>query len=271
MGKISVPAELVQAIDTASAIVLRDVIKTIGAECPDGRVMAKEMLSSAPEHVRKTKRVLANIVMVICEGVGDAKVITERILGINEVKKRNMENIFGGSSAGTGRMDMFTFSDIKRTNQIEVDDVPYSSFAGSVKRRKTSVHGSDSCCEESSTRTKSDHQVANIKPPTFGANSGRDMVTANTSTDSRLQSKRKKTVNEIFAADSQRREAEALMEEQRRRAEIEWSNTRTSCGRCNMQYYPDYNRHGDCVWHSGMRSPPPERFYYYLISGYRLT
>jgi hypothetical protein len=60
--------------------------------------------------------------------------------------------------------------------------------------------------------------------------------------------KRKRTIAEIFEADRQRREAEALQEAERRRHEREIQAT---CAQCKSFFLTDDNWANSCVFHSG--------------------
>jgi hypothetical protein len=233
----SLGGNLQALISSASVPELKEALRIFEARGSESREFSQNLLGRVTPEERKDRDVLRNVVKSICERFEECREVVEELLGVDEDEYprrdftldecdeeereyeveavRRKRKKIDSLSPPTRQTKKIQF-DFKNRTAINEKDTPFQTTPSQGTAKES--------CIQSKTSTPSQSAPPSSAP------------------------KRKRTIAEIFEADKQRREREALQEAQRLKEEAE---IRATCAQCGKFFLTDDNPDSSCVFHSG--------------------
>lgn len=228
-------ASLQTLIQSASTPELKALLTLFKSRCPRSNELSQRLQGSFPVQERGSKEFFSHVVEEICDKFPECKEAAYEILTVDEDELPDRSWVLDGS---------------QEESELEAELVRKKK----KKRKRDLLSSPLKQKERKKVKGTSDEKKSTLLPPTIPGWWPDVSVVQNKSrtlsacTAPPSAAKKKRTIEEIFEVDRQRREAEALQEAERLAHEKEIQAT---CAQCKKFFLTDDNWDDSCVFHSG--------------------
>jgi hypothetical protein len=237
---------LTKLIEGASIPELKEAMRLFHARCPGSNELSQNLIGILQFDEKDSRDGLRGVVEGVCEAFQECREILEELLGGDKDEEGISKSwVLDGSQEE--EYDSEVEMARKRSNR---NSKRKRHILSSPPKPKKFKKVKSTISNSTQRDEKSELLLPKIPSwwPDISIVQKQSNISSSSSAPSSSASKRKKTIEEIFEADRQRREAEAREEAERRKHEAEiWAK----CAQCKAPFFTDENWVGSCVFHPG--------------------
>jgi hypothetical protein len=237
---------LTKLIEGASIPELKEAIRLFQARCPSSNELSQNLIGILQFDEKDSRDGLRGVVEGVCEAFQECREILEKLLGGDEDEEGILKSwVLDGSPEEEDDSELEMAGKRSNKNGKRKRDILSSPpKPKKFKKVKSTISNSTQGDEKS--------KPSRPKPPSWWPDISivqkKSNISSSSSAPLSSASKRKRTIEEIFEADRQRREEEAREEAERLKHEAEiWAK----CAQCKAPFFTDENWVGSCVFHPG--------------------
>jgi hypothetical protein len=237
---------LAKLIEGASIPELKEAIRLFQARCPGSNELSQNLSGILQFEEKNSREGLRGVAEGVCEAFQECREILEGLLAGDEDEEEVSKSwVLDGSQEEEDDSELEMARRKSKKNGKRKRDI-FSSPLKPKKFKKVKSTISNSTLGEEKSRLLLPKIPSWWPDISFVQNSSN--ISSSSSAPLSSASKRKRTIEEIFEADRQRRDVEAREEAKRLKHEAEiWAK----CAQCKAPFFTDENWVGSCVFHPG--------------------
>jgi hypothetical protein len=239
---------LTKLVEGASIPELKEAIRLFQARCPGSNELSQNLSGILQFEEKDSTDGLRGVIKGVCEAFQECRGILEELLGGDEDAQEEFSRSWvldGSQEEGDGFELKMVRTKSKKNGKRKRDILSSPPKPKKMKKVKSAIN--DSAQRHGGSKLLLPEIIPSWWPDVSIVQNKRNISSSSSALPS-SESKRKRTIEEIFEADIQRREVEALKEIERRRYEAE---IQAQCAQCKAHFLTDENWMGSCVFHPG--------------------